>query len=89
MSGALLGLSLGLLVGGAVGATGMRWHLRERLCPDRDAHELSEDDRSQIAEQFKEHARAAQEQVSTFADALADGDVQLRERLRLFEAGGQ
>ena len=29
------------------------------------------------------------EQVNSFADTLADGDPQLRERLRLFKSGDQ
>lgn len=78
-----------LVLGGAAGAAAMRQVLRHRLCPDVDAHELSDADRTEITEHFRQHARAVREQVSSFADTLADGDQQLRERLRLFESGDQ
>lgn len=78
-----------LAVSGAIGAAATYMVLRERLCTDIDAHELNDDDRSEIAGQFKEHARAVREQVSSFADTLAGGDAQLREQLRLFESGDQ
>lgn len=76
-----------LAVSGAGGAVAMYLVLRDRLCPDVDAHELTDEDRSEITEQFKQHTRAVREQVSGYADLLAGGDPQLRERLRLFEAG--
>ncbi len=76
-------------VSGAGGAAAMYLVLRERICVGIDAHELSDEDRGEITEQFKEHTRAVREQVSSFADTLASGDPQLRERLRLFEGGDQ
>lgn len=76
-------------VSGVGGAAATYLVLRDRICPDIDAHALSDDDRSEITDQFKEHARAFREQVSSFADTLAGGDQQLRERLRLFESGDQ
>ena len=78
-----------LAVGAAGGAAAAYLVLRGRICSDVDAHVLGEDDRAEIAEQFKEHARAVREQISGYADLLAGGDPQLRERLRLFEAGDQ
>lgn len=48
---------------------------------------LSEQDRADIAAEFATHTAAVWSQVRTFADALADGDVALRERLRRFEGG--
>ncbi|OUZ08152.1 hypothetical protein BHE97_14560 [Aeromicrobium sp. PE09-221] len=82
-----VGYVAALAVGTAGGAAAMYLVLRERLCGDVDAHELTDEDRSEITEQFKEHTRAVREQVSSFADTLAGGDPQLRERLRLFESG--
>lgn len=76
-----------LAVGGAGGAVATYLVLRGRICPDVDAHELTDEDRSEITEQFKEHTKSVREQVSGYADRLAGGDPQLRERLRLFEAG--
>ena len=78
-----------LAVSGAGGAVTTYLVLRHRTCPDVDAHQLTDVDRSEITEQFKEHTRAVREQVRGYADVLADGDPQLRERLRLFEAGDQ
>lgn len=78
-----------LVLGGAAGAAAMRQVLRHRLCPDVGAHELNDDDCAEITKHFRQHARAVREQVSSFADALAEGDQQLRERLRLFESGDQ
>lgn len=78
-----------LALGGAGGAAAVYLVLGERICHDVDAHKLSDDDRGEITEQFKEHTRAVREQVSSFADTLAGGDPQLRERLRLFESGDQ
>ena len=48
---------------------------------------LTEVDRTAIASEFAGHTDAVWSQVRDFADALADGDVQLRERLRQFEGG--
>lgn len=76
-----------LAVSAIAGAAATYLMLRDRICSDVVAHELSDDDRSEITEQFKEHTRAVREQVSKFADTLAGDDAQLRERLRLFEAG--
>ena len=78
-----------LALGAAGGTASTYLLLRGRICSDADAHVLSDVDRSEITEQFKAHTRAVREQVSSFADTLAGGDPQLRERLRLFEAGDQ
>ena len=76
-----------LAVGAGGGAAAAYARLRSRLCADVDAHDLTDDDRSEITESFREHTRAVREQVSGYADLLAGGDAQLRDRLRLFEAG--
>lgn len=78
-----------LVMGGVAGAAVAHQTLRARLCPEVDAHELGDADRAEITEHFRQHTRAVRDQVSSFADALADGDQQLRERLRLFESGDQ
>ena len=78
-----------LSLGGAGGAAAIYLVLREHICTDVDAHELSDDDRGEITEQFKGHTRVVREQVSSFADTLAGGDPRLRERLRLFEGSDQ
>lgn len=46
---------------------------------------LTEQDRADIAAEFATHTSAVWSQVREFADALADGDAELRERLRRFE----
>lgn len=59
--------------------------LRSRRLADGVA--LSERDRADIAAEFATHTTAVWSQVRTFADALADGDQELRDRLRRFEGG--
>jgi hypothetical protein len=57
----------------------------------RDRHEtpptLTEEDRAILTDEFATHTTAVWSQVRQFADALADGDVTLREQLRRFEGG--
>lgn len=48
---------------------------------------LTDQDRSQVADEFRRHADAVQRAVSDYADQLADGDPVLRARLRRFETG--
>lgn len=48
---------------------------------------LTEQDRADIALEFAGHTSAVWSQVRQYADALADGDSDLRERLRRFEGG--
>lgn len=47
--------------------------------------QLTDQDREVVAEEFRTHAEAMQRQVSEYGDALAAGDLVLRERLRRFE----
>lgn len=55
----------------------------------RDVQEtLSNSDRAEIIRDFAAHSTAMSEQVTSYADSLADGDPLLRERLRRFEQGG-
>lgn len=48
---------------------------------------LTEQDRADIAAEFAGHTTAVWSQVRQYADALADGDADLRARLRRFEGG--
>lgn len=46
---------------------------------------LTEQDFAVLTEDFRRHAGAMRQQVSDYADSLANGDRVLRERLRRFE----
>jgi hypothetical protein len=82
----LSGLTLAGGVAGALLAGGAGWlRRRGRLCPDVDARQLSEAEERSIAGQFALHSRRVHEQLREYADALADGDPELRERLRRLE----
>lgn len=93
---------LGALAGGYVGALivlatlAAKGDVATRLLarlhgPSRDpavfGSGLTDQDRSQVADEFRRHADAVQRAVSDYADQLADGDQVLRARLRRFEAG--
>lgn len=69
---------LARLVAGPQGMAGNRASL---------GSDLTDQDRAQVAEEFRIHADAVQRAVSDYADHLADGDPVLRARLRRFEAG--
>lgn len=88
MSAFWTGAVLGLLAGAGltlVGAYGWRWSRRR---PEREPDvPLSEADYAALSESFRQHAEAVQAEVSRYADTLADGDVELRQRLRTFETG--
>jgi hypothetical protein len=87
VTGALVGGALGVVVGSVVTLAGVLTWVKARRCPDPEAHELTDDDREAMAADFALHTSAVRQQVSDYADLLADGDVQLRERLRYFEGG--
>lgn len=80
-----------LLVGAPLGGAGVWWifarRLGQALCPDPALHELSDDDREAVAQEFAAHASAVRRKVSEYADLLAGSDAVLRARLRNFEAG--
>jgi hypothetical protein len=81
------GLTLASSVVGALLTGGAVWlRLRGRLCPDVAAHQLTDDDRAALAAEFSAHASAVRQQLAAYADALADGDPTLRDRLRHHEA---
>lgn len=71
-------------VGAAEAAEQVVRHLRDRHETDP---RLTERDRADIAAEFAGHTSAVWSQVRQYADALADGDADLRERLRRFEGG--
>lgn len=86
----LLGAVLGVLAGGGLVAVVMRCGREPQASViDLDMAEetLQEIDREAVAADFAVHASAVRRQVSEYADALAGGDVALRERLRRFEGG--
>jgi hypothetical protein len=83
----LTGISC-LVTGAGIAGTTVYRHMRKRICPEQRDYELTKADRSGIADEFAVHVSAVQQKVSEFADALADGDLQLRDRLRFFENGG-
>lgn len=86
--GLLLGGQCGLLVGVVVGLLVRRQPGHAPgIEPEAGEEVLAEADRQRIAGEFETHTAAVRQQVSEYADALADGDVDLRERLRRIEAG--
>lgn len=88
MSSFVLGGAIGFLAASVL-AAGSWFGFGKRLCPDRSAHELTDQDRDDLAVEFAVHTSAARQSVSDYADRLADGDPALRERLRQFETGGE
>lgn len=77
----------GFVAGGVMSGAVVVAVLRPRLCPDPADHELRDDDREQIASEFTVHATSVRRELGRYADALADGDINLRQRLRQIEAG--
>ena len=79
--GALAGVSAGAASAALVGV------LVRRRQADTDEIVLSPEDHAAIAVGFQTHAEAMRRQVSEYADALAGGDLVLREQLRRVERG--
>lgn len=77
----------GVVVGAALSCAVAVARLRQQRSVDLDRDSLSPEDRDALEAAFAAHASAVREQVSEYADALASGDVDLRERLRRFERG--
>lgn len=84
---AIVGTAIGLLVGAVVSGVVVRRRLRHAVSQPSGAHELSSIDREQLSAEFATHASSVRRELSRYADALADGDGDLRDRLRRFEAG--
>lgn len=59
---------------------------RSRLCPNPEDHDLRDDVREQVASEFAAHVTSVRRELGQYADALADGDTNLRKRLRQIEA---
>lgn len=86
MNAFVVGVVLGIAFGVALVLVG-RAPLEP--CPDPDAHQLSDADRRSVAAEFAVHAEKVQAQLRHYADQLAGGDPELRERLRRLEGGGR
>lgn len=82
-----ISVAAGIVAGGAVSGVVVHAGLRSRLCPDPVDHELRDDEREQVASEFAVHATSVRRELGRYADALADGDANLRQRLRQIEAG--
>ena len=76
-------------IGVAVGGAGVYLRTGNEVDAVQVADSLTDADRDQVARDFAVHVHAAQRKVSEFADALADGDDDLRDRLRHFEKDGR
>lgn len=59
---------------------------RQRVLP-AESPAFNVEDRQVLADQFGDHVAAVRRQVRVYADQLADGDPELRERLRRIEGG--
>lgn len=82
-----ISVAAGFIAGGAISSAIVLAVLRSQLCPDPADHELRDDEREQVASEFAVHATSVRRELGRYADALADGDVNLRQRLRQIEAG--
>lgn len=82
-----IGTVTGFVLGTVTAGAGFLLSTRRLVCPDPDAHELSTADRESVSAEFATHAASVRRELSRYADVLADGDGQLREQLRKFEAG--
>lgn len=78
---------LGIAGGGLASAALTVVATRGRRCVEPSVHELTDEDREAVATEFAVHASAVHRGVSEYADVLAGGDPDLRERLRRFEGG--
>ena len=81
------GMLVGALVATVVAVLVARTRLRTVACPDPERHRLTDAEETSVAAEFAAHSMRVHEQLSTYADFLAEGDPELRERLRVFETG--
>lgn len=83
------GFWAGAVVGGVLGAgvaVLASWAIRRWREHRGDVDPvLSDADRAELAEGFRRHSEAVQQQVSAYADSLAGSDQMLRDTLRRFE----
>lgn len=75
------------MVAGAGVTAALWWHSERQKVLANEAPVLDAQDRQVLADQFGDHVAAVHRQVSVYADQLADGDPELRERLRRIEGG--
>ena len=87
MMGIVISATAGFLVGSTLCGALLLLRTRRHVCPDPTVHELNHADREEISAEFAAHASSVRRELSRYADALADGDIRLRERLRQVEAG--
>lgn len=96
MSGLLLSALVGAVFGalGAVitvalyrGRRGTRGDSAPAADDESSSRLIPQADDDPLAAEFAQHARAVRQQVTRYADLLADGDAVLRARLRRFEDG--
>lgn len=89
MSAFAVGWTIGALIGGIAGYISAVVIQKANHADRRRPRPLKVANHDVLAEEFKVHADAMAEQVSSYADQLAGGDEGLREWLRRFERGGQ
>ena len=82
-----ISVTAGFIVGGAMSGAIVVAVRRSQLCPDPPDHDFRDDEREQVASEFAVPASSVRRELGGYADALADGDVNLRQRLRQIEAG--
>lgn len=80
---------LSFIVGVAVGGAWVFRQTRKKVNSVEVIDDLTYADHNQVTRDFAAHVHSAQLKVSEYADALADGDDDLRHRLRHFEKGGR
>ncbi|GAA1508658.1 hypothetical protein [Nocardioides humi] len=74
-----------LVLAGLTGAGLTYLALRQRVCPEPEAHALTDADREAVAAEFAQHVTAVNRQVSDYADQLAGSDTTLRGLLAVIE----
>lgn len=73
------------VIGVATGGAGVLLRTGKKANAVQLVDHLTDTDRDQVARDFAVHVHSTQRKVSEYADALADGDDDLRNRLRHFE----
>ena len=89
MIGTVLTIAVGFVAGAGISGGLVYAWMRRRREDIRVIDSLTDADRDEVARDFAVHVHSVQRKVSEFADALADGDEDLRDRLRHFERGGR
>lgn len=89
MMGMVFSAAAGFLIGATLFGVLVTLRIHRHVCPDPEAHGLNHADRDEISAEFAAHAMSVRRELSRYADELADGDAQLRDRLRQVEAGAR